>query len=211
MMSTEFERELKAILEGDRDTLERVCRSCTPEERQGYLGVCSIPFIVIRAAGSFGVDLVAIRGEISLPIEVKSSARERLWLGKEKQMRQTERFHSKCSRSGVIPIYAFRLKRRKGDAWRIFTVPLGDVDGESITPSPVASSAGTEEPSRPEGTDGLSGRIRLIYNVLPKARVTPTGRIVLIWSDGMPLSRFLRYLASILAPAQQTCPDDPEA
>lgn len=196
-MSSDFERELKSILEGDPVTLDRICRSCNREEREGYMEVCSMPFIVIRAAGSFGVDLVAIRGEISLPIEVKSSVNDRLWLGKMKQMRQVERFRLQCRRSGVIPIYAFRLKRRKGDAWRLFTVPFFGHRELDLPPADVNEEVLHHFSGE---NDLLSGRMRMIYDVLPKARITPSGRIVLIWSEGMPLSKFLSYMASILSP-----------
>ena len=77
MMSTNgdiYERELKAILAGDEKVIDKMIRTCTDEEREGYLSIKELPFMVVRAAGSHGVDLIALRWDFSFPIEVKSSA-----------------------------------------------------------------------------------------------------------------------------------------
>jgi len=176
----EFERELKGILEARPDILARVTRTCPPDEAENYGRIVLFPFMVIRAAGSFGIDLVAFREGILLPIEVKSSIRRRLWLGSEKHVRQVEGFHESCRRSGVVPVYAFRLKGQRGDAWRVFT-------------------AGDLEPI------GLS---RLLFDVLPRVAITGSDRVVLPWEEGMPLNRFIAYLSTLLGPSDAS-PDVP--
>jgi len=71
-----YEREFKGILSGDLKWIEGVSRNLPVEVMRGYLKIREKPFIVLRAAGSLGVDLVAIRGDVSFPIEVKSSVND---------------------------------------------------------------------------------------------------------------------------------------
>ncbi|RLF38553.1 MAG: hypothetical protein DRN21_04950 [Thermoplasmata archaeon] len=67
-----YERELREILAGNRDVIERITRSCTAEERANYLKIIENPFITVRAAGSLGIaDLVAMRGDISFIVEIR--------------------------------------------------------------------------------------------------------------------------------------------
>jgi len=73
MSSSQYEREFKSILEGDQSILSRITKTCTALEKDSYFCICNKPFIVVRAAGSFGVDLVAIRGDISFLVEIKTS------------------------------------------------------------------------------------------------------------------------------------------
>ena len=69
-----YERELKHLLSGDQAVIDKVTKTCTEEEAAGYRSLLSHPFMVVRAAGSHGVDLIALRWDFSFPIEVKSSA-----------------------------------------------------------------------------------------------------------------------------------------
>ncbi len=165
-----YERELKAILEGDEKFVNRITKSV---EGMGYLGYRSIikkPFMVIRAAGSFGVDLIAIRGDIAFPIEVKSSGDKviRFSQSNARAQRQALDFAEYCMRSGVVGLYAFRLKGVRGDPWRIFALPVD------------------------EGT--LTGKPRLVYRILPKIETTHSGNFVLRWDEGMALGIFLSYI-----------------
>src|ERR671925_400 len=75
-MSSLYERELKGLLAGEEDTLRRVTKALEPETSKNYWKVAARPFLVVRAAGSLGVDLVALRGDVSFPIEVKSASKE---------------------------------------------------------------------------------------------------------------------------------------
>ena len=72
-----------------------------------------------------------------------------------------------CAQSGVLPVYAFRLKGVRGDSWRVFTLDM--------------------EP--PKGIGGI------IHGRLPKLRQTVKGNFVMEWEHGMPLSRFIEYLS----------------
>ncbi len=165
-MSTIYERELKGILTADKQILERVTKSCDMLTTDKVYKIKKWPFIVIRAAGSFGLDLVAIRGDISFPIEVKTSTYKVIRFGGSRLAEQADEMVDACSRAKVIPIYAYRLKRKQGDAWRIFTIDV----------------------------DGLEGMHRLLHDKLPKRRLTKAGNSVMEWGEGMALSDFIDYL-----------------
>ena len=171
MVTGAYERELKGILSGDEVVIEKATKTCDEEIKKAYNKIAGFPFMVTRAAGSFGVDIVAIRGDISFPIEVKASKTGVLRFS-ESSGRATIQANDmlvECNRSGVIPIYAFRKKRvRGGDSWAIFTLP------------------GAE----PSGTMGI------LYRRLPKIRTTPGGHYVMEWEEGMPLYKFIDYLSN---------------
>jgi len=170
-MGQVFERELKAILNGDEHMLERVTKTCDTDEREGYRCIIDRPFMVIRAAGSLGVDLVACREDFTFPIEVKSSVNSVLRFSKsEKLLEQADQLKKESMRSRLLPLYAFRYKRKRGDPWRIFAL---EVDGS------------------------LNGRNQLIYRRLPKIDHTRGGNLIMRWEDGMPLSKFIRYMTHL--------------
>ncbi len=165
-----FERELKGILSGNEEILERVTKTCDDDERSAYYRIQEKPFMVIRGAGSLGVDLVAIRSDLSLPIEVKSSVSDVLRFSRsEKLAIQAHEMMQDCRRVGLMPIYAFRYKRQRGDAWRVFTLNVGPVDG----------------------------RLRVVYSRLPKIAPSKEGNLIMRWRDGMPLSKFIDYVVTI--------------
>ncbi len=165
-----FERELKGILQGDLEMLDKVTRSCDEEETVNYKRIHDSPFIVMRAAGSFGVDLMALRGDIGFPIEVKSSKFSTLRFSQSTRVtNQAEEMIEKCGKAGLVPIYAYRLKGRRGDAWRLFTLPV---------------------------KKQFKGQQRTLYRRLPKARVTPKDYFVMKWEDGFPLNEFIDYICS---------------
>jgi Holliday junction resolvase len=170
MTASSYERELKGILSGREDVLTRVTRTCSDTERDGYYSIKDRPFIVTRAAASLGVDIIALRGDISFPLEVKSSAKRviRTSCNSGRETEQAENLMEMCAQSGVLPVYAFRLKGVRGDSWRVFTMDM--------------------EP--PKGIGGL------IHRQLPKLRQTPKGNYVMEWEQGMPLAQFIQYLSS---------------
>ncbi len=169
-MGKVFERELKGILNANEDVLRRVTKTCSYEEKAGYLKIKERPFMVIRGAGSLGVDLVAIRYGFSLPIEVKSSTSDVLRFSRsEKLAEQAQEMMDDCRRVGLMPIYAFRYKGQRGDAWRIFTLDIGPLDG----------------------------RLRLIYDRLPKIAPSKEGNLIMRWKEGMPLSKFIDYVVEL--------------
>ncbi len=174
MAGGDYERELKAILRGERDVLDRLTRTWAPQEREGYLQALERPFVVVRAAGSLGIDLVAIRGDLAFPIEVKASSNETVWLSKTRRtILQAQELMEESRRAEVLPIYAYRLKSHRGDPWRVFTVDVVEV----------------------------RGRIRMLQSSLPKVKVSRGGHFILEWEEGMPLHRFIPYLSPRVAPA----------
>lgn len=163
-----YERELKYLLSGDPKSIEKMVKTCDCIERQAYGSMVQEPFLVIRAAGSLGVDLVALRWDFSFPIEVKSSASDTLHFSKNVRLvDQADRMLDTCNRSHVIPIYAYRLKSVHGDPWRIFTIP-------------------SDAP--------LHGRAELLKQRIPKLDVTDGGNYVMRWNDGMKLSDLIAYI-----------------
>jgi len=166
-----FERELKGILSADADMLARVTKTCTPDEKAGYNKICAHPFLVVRGAGSLGMDLVAITWKMSFPIEVKSSKSDVLRFSRnEKLLEQADKMIRDCTRVGLVPLYAFRLKGKRGDAWRVFALDIGTLDGQY---------------------HGLS---KLIYDKLPKIKPSKEGNFIMRWQEGWPLYKFIDYI-----------------
>ncbi|KAA0007694.1 MAG: Holliday junction resolvase [Thermoplasmata archaeon] len=169
MGGSNYERELKGILQGDESTLFSVTKSCSPVEKEKYMMILDKPFIVVRAAGSYGVDLVAVRGDISFLAEIKSSTSDTLHFSSigGKLQKQAMSMKAECEKTKTLPIYAFRLKNHRGDAWRIFTLEM----------------------------NGLEGRLRVLHKRLPKLELSKGNNLIMRWRDGMPLSDFINYLS----------------
>jgi Holliday junction resolvase len=168
MNASQYERELKNILEGETKTLSKVTKTCNAIEKVNYLKILEKPFAVIRAAGSFGVDLVATRGDISFLTEVKTSNKDILHFSSVggKLQKQAEMMKEVCEKTKTLPIYAFRTKGQRGDSWRIFSLDLY----------------------------GLEGRTSIIHKRLPKLKKSKSGNFVMRWNEGMSLSDFIYYL-----------------
>ncbi len=162
-----YERELKALLSGDKKAVARMVKTCNAMETAGYDSMLVDPFLVIRAAGSLGVDLVALRWDFSFPIEVKSSADEVLHFSKSQRLiEQADTMLEECNRCHLVPIYAYRLKAFRGDPWRVFTIP---------------------------SDHAYKGRHAVLYRRMPKLGVTASGNYIMRWEEGMKLSDFLLY------------------
>lgn len=167
-MSATYERELKGILTGDAKMLPAVSATLSPEERLAYHSTTENPFLVVRGAGSLGADLVALRHDFSFLLEVKSSKQGRIHFSDAPRLaEQIAEIRRQCEAAGVLPIYAFRRKSVRGDAWRLFTLPNLDLRGAAAT----------------------------LARKLPSIAKTPRGNDVLAWDEGLPLARFLELLA----------------
>ncbi len=163
-----YERELKYLLTGDRKTIAKMVKTCNANENQAYSTMLSDPFMVVRAAGSLGVDLVALRWDFSFPIEVKSSGEEVMHFSKNPRLgEQAEKMRCECATCHVIPIYAYRLKSIRGDPWRIFTIP---------------------------SDTKLKGRNALLKRRIPEFEITSNGNYIMRWGEGMKLSEFISYM-----------------
>ena len=163
-----YERELKGLLSGDTKVISKMIKTCDDAERESYNSMMESPFLMIRAAGSLGVDLVALRWDFSFPIEVKSSVDDVMHFSRTARLsEQATRMSETCNRSHLVPVYAFRLKSVRGDPWRIFTIP---------------------------SDDKLRGHNEILRRRVPKLEVTPSGNYVMRWNDGMKLTDFISYL-----------------
>ncbi|MCI4340157.1 MAG: Holliday junction resolvase [Thermoplasmata archaeon] len=167
--SSTYERELKELLQGDPETVDRYSRALNPVDRPVLARIREAPFLVIRAAGSLGFDLVALRSEFSFPIEVKSSSTDtiRFSAASGRASEQLEAHRAAVERVGLIVLYAYRrVGHRGGDPWRLYAAPGS---------------------SRP-------GSLNLLRRSLPPMDRTREGNAVLRWEDGLPLVRFLERI-----------------
>ncbi|MFH1100549.1 MAG: Holliday junction resolvase [Methanobacteriota archaeon] len=167
-MSSQYERELKSILEGNNSSLLKATKTCSAIEKEKYYSILKKPFIVVRGAGSLGVDLVALRGDISFLLEIKASIEDTLHFSSVsgKLQVQAESMRTACEKTGTLPIYAYRLKNYRGDSWRLFTMDVS----------------------------GLEGRIQVLHKRLPRLSLSKKGSYIMRWNDGLPLSDFIAYL-----------------
>ncbi|UCD91774.1 MAG: Holliday junction resolvase [Methanobacteriota archaeon] len=168
MAGSDYERELKRILHGDLDIINKVTRTCDDNEKEHYLKIIDKPFVVSRAAGSMGFDLIALRGDVSFPIEVKTSSRKTIRFSDAsgRASDQARWMIRECDRAGLFPVYAYRLKGQRGDSWRVFAMEV----------------------------EGVKGRLGVMYKRLPKVEKSAVGHYVLRWEDGMQLNKFIDYL-----------------
>ncbi|RLF55513.1 MAG: Holliday junction resolvase [Thermoplasmata archaeon] len=168
MSASDYERELRSILRGDRKIIEIVTKTCSDEEKRRYEKIMEKPFVVVRSAGSYGADLLAVRCDISMLIEIKSSSARKIHFSsvKGKLQEQANRMKEECERASILPVYAFRLKKKRGDAWRIFTLDI----------------------------KGLKGRIKEIHSNIPKLDLTRSKNLVMEWDKGLPLSSFIEMI-----------------
>jgi Holliday junction resolvase len=167
-MASQYERELRAVLIGSPDGVRAVTRSCNAAEKARAMQVIRRPFMVVRAAGS-GIagagDLLAIRGDISFPIEVKTTKDKKVYLA-GRTWEQYLDLQKEGERCGLMPIYAMRLKGVRGDSWRILKVD----------------------------TSNLTGTLSIIARRLPSLPLTKNKRPYLDWDEGLPLHKFLALL-----------------
>jgi Holliday junction resolvase len=172
----DYERELKALLSGDPEVVGMLARRCGPEGAAHIESTLARPFLVVRAAGSLGCDLIALSGDFSFPIEVKSSEGDVVrFSGSAHLKQQIAAMKQDCERAGVLPLYAFRAKGlgvKGGDPWRVFTLPGGE----------------------------HTGRMRLVAERLAKLEVSREGNFIMRWEQGTPLWRFLAYLDHLRGP-----------
>jgi len=167
-IGSQYERELRSVLAGEINGVRAVTRSCSEAERSLAMRVTNRPFLVVRAPGSGSEgtgDLLALRGDICFPIEVKSSKKPRLYLS-GRTYDQLKSLKDMGERCGLLPLYAYRLKGVRGDSWRIMKVEVS----------------------------GLSGKLRHLSRSIPSLPLTRNGKEFLDWEQGMPLHKFLSLI-----------------
>ncbi|MGC8515402.1 MAG: hypothetical protein ACP5OC_04605 [Thermoplasmata archaeon] len=162
-----YERELIGILSGDMKQVEKFSRAVPPERKDSVLGLIKHPFFVTRSAGSLGADVVALRGDLSAIIEVKSSINDSIMFTEAsgKRQEQATRMIKRLEASGTFLMYAYRLKGIRGEAWKTFAAPAN-----------------------------LKGKIAYLYDFLPKIDTTRENNFYLKWERGKPLSEFIDYM-----------------
>ena len=167
-MGTSYERELRSVLAGEIKGVRAVTRSCSEVERAKAMRVVRRPFLVVRAPGSGSEgtgDLLALRGDVCFPIEVKTSKKKRIYLS-GRTMDQYKSLKSTGEKCGLLPLYAFRLKGVRGDSWRIMKVEV----------------------------EGLTGKLRHLSRSIPALPLSSRGTPHLDWDAGMPVHKFLSLI-----------------
>ena len=108
-----YERELKGILMADPEVLARVTKNLPQEEAIPYMRIINKPFVVVRAAGSFGIDM-AVVGNVSFLVEEKTSIDRTYNFNAPMVKEQAAKLKELCSRAGIPPLYAYRIKNLRG-------------------------------------------------------------------------------------------------
>lgn len=162
-----YERELSGILSGGQQPIERYLKKIPSEDRYLVSTIRERPFFVTRSAGSLGADLIALRHDFAMVIEVKSSLKPTISFSEAsgKRQEQAERLSRLCLDSGLFLTYAFRLKSFRGDGWRFYSVE-GQPKGKQL----------------------------LLYNLLPKVKSTKGNNYIIKWEEGLPLVKLIKYL-----------------
>ena len=176
-----YERELKDLLQGDRSAVLRYSKSIAPTERPDLERIVDQPFLVIRGAGSLGFDLVALRGALALPVEVKASSEMTIHFSAAsgRASEQLEAHRAAVERVGLVAVYAYRkIGHRGGDAWRMFSA----------------------------ARQTLPGSLGLLARRLPAVERTREGNAVLRWDHGMPLVRFFSTVHTLFGPVALVAP-----
>jgi len=161
-----YERELKDLLQGEPSAVRSYAKGLEPTDRSEFERIIDAPFLVIRAAGSLGLDLIALRRDFAFPLEVKSSAEEtiRFTAAGGRGLLQLEAHRKAVAQVGLTVLYAYRrVGYREPDPWRMYI--------------------GTKAPTR--------GILNLVCRRLPTFDTTRDGNEIIRWDQGMPLSRFL--------------------
>ncbi|MGC8646697.1 MAG: Holliday junction resolvase [Thermoplasmata archaeon] len=125
MSGAQYERELKHILEGDKGVIEKYIKGngLKGKNSDAMLYLVRYPFFVIRSAGSKSLDLLAVRGGLVLPIEIKSSSSETINFtdSNGRNQKQYALLVKAVRKSNLMLFYAVRLKNSGGEPWRIFS------------------------------------------------------------------------------------------
>ena len=170
-----YERELRSLVEGEPGSVRAYARLLPPSDRSEFERLIQLPFLVIRGAGSLGLDLVAMRWGLSFPIEVKASSEPviRFTAASGRANAQLESHRRVIARAGLAVLYAYRrLGIRSEESWRVFL--------------------GSEPPP--------TGVLRFLCRDLPPIGRTREGNGVLRWEEGQRLSAFLERARLLLEP-----------
>lgn len=118
-MSERYERELRDIFKGEVDTIDKLVKTMDDESAGMYYLLDEFPFYVLRGAGSLGIDILAIRKGVYIPIEVKSGKGDTKYFG-EYEREQADRYVIVSNRCSMPVLYAYRQKGRHGEKYSLF-------------------------------------------------------------------------------------------
>lgn len=166
-MSSKYERELKGIFEGDKERIKKMTKTVSDDVREIYEMCVDNPFMVVRGAGSLGIDLVVLKEGIGFTLEVKSNKNDKIYIGNSGRLyEQYVVFREQAEKSQTPTGYAFRRKSGgHGERWSICDIGNGMLNN--------IVSDGVEIPSMPK---------------------TVHGNRYMSYDDGMLLSRFIELL-----------------
>lgn len=171
-----YERELRELLRGEGRAVRAYAGGLAPPERAEFERLIEQPYLVVRAAGSLGLDLVALRRDAAFPFEVKASSEAtiRFTANSGRAIEQLAQHRASVGRVGLTVLYAYRrIGERRDEPWRIY-----------------------------RGTDGLpGGTLGILCRRLPPVDTTREGNAILRWESGCPLSQFLRSVRFLTEPA----------
>ncbi|MVT14479.1 MAG: hypothetical protein GPW19_03060 [Euryarchaeota archaeon] len=162
MSGAQYARELMRLLGGDKEIVEKYIRSYSLDPMSASaLSQTKKSFRVGRSAGSKAMDLLAVRMNTILPIEIKSSSSEVINFtdANSRNQRQYIELLKLIEMSSLPLFYAVRLKNAGTEPWHIF----------------------------------IARKLRG-WSWVPVVSETKSGNVFIKWSDGIPLSEFLRRL-----------------
>jgi len=164
-MSSKYERELRDILMGNRETLDTITKTMDDRSTKIYRHCMEKPFLVMRGAGSLGIDLFVFRGDVAFAIEEKSSSGTLYFTDDKRLEKQHQQFEKYAEEMGLAYIYAYRTKGRSGEKWSTFNTEKSHIE-----------------------------RILTDASRLPQIPKTSHGNKSLHHEDGLPLSEFLTLI-----------------
>lgn len=164
-MSSNYERELRDILMGEEETIEKITKTMAEEPTHIYRRCMDKPFLIMRGAGSLGIDLFANRGRLFFAIEEKASTGKMYFTDDDRLPEQHKQFEDYAENRGMPYIYAKRSKGKSGEKWYVFRTEK----------SPIA-------------------RMVTDVSQIPFIPETVHGNKYLYHEDGIPLSKFLTLL-----------------
>lgn len=136
MSGSDYERELKKILMGDEEEIDSVCRTLSDSVETSYKKMVGNPFLVVRGAGSLGIDLIVMGYGFYFALEVKSSGDEVIHFSDDERLGEQADELVELSREREVPVfYPQRLKTQKHrERWVIHRVDtdISDVEGVEI-------------------------------------------------------------------------------
>lgn len=161
MTGGNYERELKKIFEGDKEKINQLCKTLPEEVVPAYKQMIDCPFLVVRGAGSLGIDLIVMRNVHYFAFEVKSSKNKTIYLsGDNRLSEQADKMKELSEELNIRMYYPQRLKTKKHiEKWKMFRVK-----------TKVSNIVGTNIPAVP---------------------CTVHGNRKLEFDEGLPLSDFL--------------------